>query len=181
MTRRVAPRPRRSITPAPAPPADEAAVGSPCRSGDNAEGDERGHGELRVLESTGSKQAIGASQFGVCLGPYVQRRLASWVELSARKPRLLAPAPRCPSDNAGPRQGRVEDSRSTPAAARRGDWFACRTGPPAGPPPGYALPRAVLGVVSGCRDPGRAAERSYRKHARVSGAADVTRGGKLSN
>lgn len=34
--------------------------------GDNAEADERGHGELRVLESTGSKQAIGASQVGVC-------------------------------------------------------------------------------------------------------------------
>jgi hypothetical protein len=51
--------------------------------GDNAEADERGHGELRVLESTGSKQAIGASQVGVCLGPHVQRRLASWIELSA--------------------------------------------------------------------------------------------------
>jgi hypothetical protein len=36
------------------------------RVGDNAEADERGHGELRVLESTGSKQAIGASQVGVC-------------------------------------------------------------------------------------------------------------------
>jgi hypothetical protein len=43
-----------------------------------------GAGGLLVLESTGSKQAIGASQVGVCLGTYVQRRLASRVELSAQ-------------------------------------------------------------------------------------------------
>ena len=53
-------------------------------TGDDAEADERGHAELRVLESTGSKQAIGASQVLLYVGTYVRRRLASTVELSAQ-------------------------------------------------------------------------------------------------
>ena len=43
-----------------------------------------GHGELLVLGSTRSKQALGAGQIELSRGTRVQRRLASSVELSAR-------------------------------------------------------------------------------------------------
>ena len=62
----------------------QAGPGGPsCR--DEAEAMQRHHRKLLVVEPTGSRKAIGASQIEFCLGTCVQRRLAFTVELSAQR------------------------------------------------------------------------------------------------